>query len=148
METIFRRAVRVVCLDAGGRVLLMRWRDPVSGNTLWEPPGGGVDPGEDDLTAARRELAEETGLDPAAVGEASVAVERDVIWAGKNFVGTESFFLACFATDEPALDGAGRLDYENEQLVDTRWTPLEELAGVESLEPPRLAEVIAALRAG
>lgn len=142
---IDRHAVRVVCLDAAGRVLLMRWRDPVSGSMLWEPPGGGVDPGEDDLTAARRELVEETGLDPAAVAPGGVPVPRDVVWAGKRFTGTETFFLARFEVQEPVLDGAGRLDYENEQLVETRWTRLEDLAGLERLEPPRLAEVVAAL---
>ncbi|BCJ49225.1 hypothetical protein Asp14428_07000 [Actinoplanes sp. NBRC 14428] len=41
----------------------MHWRDPLDGHDVWEPPGGGLDPGEDHLRAARRELAEETGLD-------------------------------------------------------------------------------------
>lgn len=147
METVSRRAARVVCVDAGGRVLLMRWRDPVSGSLLWEPPGGGVDPGEDDLTAARRELAEETGLDPSSVTPPAVMVERDIVWNGKRYVGPEAFFLARFTTDEPALDGAGRLDYENEQLVTTRWTPVDDLAGLDRLEPPHLAGVIATMLA-
>ena len=30
----------------------------------WEVPGGKVEPGEDPLAAARRELSEETGIDP------------------------------------------------------------------------------------
>ena len=63
MESLHRPAVRVICLDADGRVLLMHWRDPHDGSRLWEPPGGGIDPGETPLQAARRELAEETGLD-------------------------------------------------------------------------------------
>ncbi|MFE0130494.1 NUDIX domain-containing protein [Streptomyces sp. NPDC059037] len=39
-------------------------------------------PGETPLVAARRELAEETGLDPAAVLDRSVPVDRDVQWNG------------------------------------------------------------------
>jgi len=147
METRFRRAVRVVCVDKSGRVLLMRWRDPHDGSLLWEPPGGGVDPGEDFLTAARRELTEETGLDPAAVAPVYVLVERDVNWRGVHYAGPEAFFLARYDTDEPALASDGLLDYETQTLEQRRWTPVEELAGLDRLEPPELPEVLADLTA-
>ena len=44
--TKHRPAARVICLDAADRVLLMHWRDPSDGHLLWEPPGGGIEPGE------------------------------------------------------------------------------------------------------
>ncbi len=77
MSPRHRPAARVLCLDPAGRVLLLRWRDPAEGAIFWEPPGGGLEPGESPLAAARRELHEETGLPADAVLERSVVVQRD-----------------------------------------------------------------------
>ena len=53
--------VNVVALTEDGRsVMIRQFRFGVAYTTL-EIPGGMVDPGEDPLTAARRELKEETG---------------------------------------------------------------------------------------
>jgi ADP-ribose pyrophosphatase len=55
-------AVAVVALDAEKNVYLVRqYRYPV-GRILLEIPAGKLDPGEEPLACARRELAEETGL--------------------------------------------------------------------------------------
>ncbi|GGM29810.1 NUDIX hydrolase [Dactylosporangium sucinum] len=149
VETHHRPAARIVCLDRAQRVLLLHWRDPFDGSRLWEPPGGGIDPGETPLEAARRELAEETGLDPAAVGEAFVAVERDVRWNGKRFVGEEQFFLARFDAERPALARTGLLPDEQLNLQAHVWVgPAELVALPDRLEPPGLAAVIAALAPG
>ena len=55
-------AVMVAALDPQGRVVLERqWRHPL-GRSFIEMPAGKLEPGEDVLACARRELAEETGF--------------------------------------------------------------------------------------
>jgi 8-oxo-dGTP diphosphatase len=55
------RCVGAVCHNTDGRLLLVqRANEPGRGH--WSIPGGRVEPGEDDDTALRREMAEETGL--------------------------------------------------------------------------------------
>ncbi|MGZ9928989.1 NUDIX hydrolase [Streptomyces sp. NC-S4] len=146
METILRPAVRVICLDGAQRLLLLHWRDPFDGTMLWEPPGGGIEPGETPLIAARRELAEETGLDPAAVRDRSVPVERDVPWNGKRYVGSEDFFVARFAEERPALSRAGLLPDERLAFHDHAWIDWSDLNTLpDRVEPPALTSVLATL---
>jgi 8-oxo-dGTP diphosphatase len=61
-----RQAVRALVVDEAERVLLVRfafrrWQG-------WALPGGGLQPGEDDESALRRELLEEVGLRDPVVG--------------------------------------------------------------------------------
>ncbi|MEU9254485.1 NUDIX hydrolase [Streptomyces sp. NPDC048270] len=59
--------VRVVALDDWGRIALLEENVYVCGQRLLMCPGGGCEPGEDPLAAARRELAEEAGIRAAEV---------------------------------------------------------------------------------
>ncbi|TDD14299.1 NUDIX domain-containing protein [Nonomuraea diastatica] len=138
-----RPAARVVCLDRDGRVLLMHWYDPVSRVDVWEPPGGGIDPGETALEAAKRELTEETGLPGSAVSGRCVEVGRDFSWLGVRYVKTEPFFLAVF--DEVRPEVVPKALTEEERHVFRGYAWAEELP--EGIEPPLLAEVVAALTA-
>lgn len=55
--------VSVVALDEDGTVALVRqYRYPFQTH-LWELPAGKLEPGEEPLPAAKRELSEETGLE-------------------------------------------------------------------------------------
>ncbi|MFF0433884.1 NUDIX domain-containing protein [Streptomyces sp. NPDC004327] len=59
--------VRVVALDDRGHVALVEENVYACGQRLLMCPGGGCAPGEDPLSAARRELAEEAGIRAAEV---------------------------------------------------------------------------------
>ncbi len=54
-------SIVVLPLDDSGRVLLERQYRYAAGMRMWELPAGRVDPGENPLAAAKRELIEETG---------------------------------------------------------------------------------------
>ena len=53
--------VNMVAIDLDGEVVMVRQFRFGAGYATLETPGGMVDPGEDSLTAAKRELLEETG---------------------------------------------------------------------------------------
>jgi ADP-ribose pyrophosphatase len=62
-------SVVVLAVDDTGstpRVLLERQYRHAAGDFLWELPAGRIDPGEQELAAARRELLEETGYTATA----------------------------------------------------------------------------------
>lgn len=54
-----RVAAYAVVTDDAGRVLLAHWNE--GRRAAWTMPGGGLEPGEDPVDAARREVWEETG---------------------------------------------------------------------------------------
>jgi ADP-ribose diphosphatase len=55
-------AVAVVAFDRDDRAVLVRQRRAGAGRELVELPAGRIEPGEQPLACARRELSEETGL--------------------------------------------------------------------------------------
>lgn len=55
--------VAVAPIATDGRVLLQRRRLDRAHGGLWEFPGGKIEPGESPEAAARREIAEELGVD-------------------------------------------------------------------------------------
>jgi ADP-ribose pyrophosphatase len=53
-------------IDTEGRVCLLRQYRHAAGGWLWEVPAGKLDPGEEPLATARRELREEAGVSAGA----------------------------------------------------------------------------------
>ena len=122
-------------------VLLLLWRDPVSGAEVWEPPGGGLEAGESYADAAVRELREEAGLVASSLS-GPVMVERDYVWAGRHIVCTDAVFLAAWPSrPDVTLE-------DSPDLVEFEWVPIPRLDWVEALEPPSLPALLSSLRSG
>ena len=99
-------AVTVLALDADDRVAITRQWIYTHGSTQWRLPGGGIDTADaDPMSAARRELAEETGLRAATWTRIGCINGADSLSNHVNHV-----FLATGLTQGAADPGGGELD--------------------------------------
>jgi len=64
-------AVAILALDAQNEIFVVRQHRQPAGEILLEIPAGKIDPGENPLDCARRELLEETGLEAKEWNELS-----------------------------------------------------------------------------
>ena len=136
-----RPAARLLCCDSDDRVLLLSWRDPHDGYELWEPPGGGVEPGETPRDAALREWAEETGLEAPQVVADPVVVGRDLLWRGERYVGDETFFLGQ-VTAAGVPDPADQTSLEKACYLGHRWVPWQRLGDLAGADQPDVLTVL------
>jgi G:T/U-mismatch repair DNA glycosylase/ADP-ribose pyrophosphatase YjhB (NUDIX family) len=137
-----RQAVRAVCLDAEGRVLLVRFQHPVSGDAWWAGVGGGIDPGETDEQALRRELREEAGLERFDIGPLVHTREHTFPWARRIVRQLERFYLVRVDRHEPAPT----IDIAAEGVTEVRWWTQQELDDPpERVVPHELAELVRSL---
>lgn len=125
-----RRAARLLCVDPDGCLLLMHWRDPVDGYQVWEPPGGGIEPGETADDAVRREWTEETGLPLPQVRAEPSPIGRDVVWRGRRIITDEDFYLATTSQRAAPVSTAGftadeKVDGLGQEWV--HWSALDQL---------------------
>jgi len=142
-----RRGVRAVVVDTADRILLVRFEFPphFTHQRVWATPGGGVEEGEDEIEALRRELAEELGLDDPDIGP--------VIWTRTHVFPMsngqdgqqERFHLVRTPPFEPQ-PGLTEAELRAEHVTGIRWWTVDELAASDEVfAPRRLAELVRSL---
>jgi 8-oxo-dGTP pyrophosphatase MutT (NUDIX family) len=138
-----------VVIDTDGRTLLFRARVPgrEDERVFWITPGGGIQEGEDELAAVRRELFEETGLSPVEVGPCIWKRDHTFRWGDGMLRQVESYYLVRAAPFEVSTENHEA--EERDFLTAYRWFTLDELREhSEVLVPANFAELLEPLLVG
>jgi putative (di)nucleoside polyphosphate hydrolase len=139
----YRSNAGIALFNGEGRVLIAhRFRDDgpeiIMPGFEWQMPQGGIDPGEDPLPAARRELYEETGVTSTDyLGETTEWLAYDFPpYAGPphalaRFRGQrQKWFALRFTGDESEIDLAATAGPDGPEFDAWRWERLDRVPGL------------------
>ena len=153
LPVVERTAVRLVVLDAAGRVLLLHVQDlsnPQFG-TVWELPGGGIEPNESYTQAALRELREETGIELAPECMPAPTWHRRIeyVYRGTCWHQRELVTAVQLRESSPGIEASLRVGNEKEDVLGARWWSMPEImASSERFYPLSLRAMLARFLAG
>ncbi|MEU0885878.1 NUDIX domain-containing protein [Lentzea sp. NPDC005914] len=144
-----RIGARVLLLDANDRVLLIHACDPHDrSHDWWELPGGGLDEGEEPADAARREVAEETGLVLPSLGRKLWVRESRFQYKGRDHHRVDHVFLGRITDTAPKV-ALKPTENEKAGLIERRWWSAAELRQTTAkLLPAKLPGLVGELLAG
>ena len=127
-----RSGVGVVILNNKNEVFVGKRKDnPID---KWQMPQGGIDKGEDYLSAMKRELYEETSIKNIEVlTEIKGFFEYElpnnligIIWKGKFRGQKQKWFIAKFTGNEEEIN----LRTKNPEFIEWKWIPPDKLPDV------------------
>lgn len=126
-------------IDAQQRLLLLRGADPARPKfAIWHAPGGGVEPGESDEQAGRRELFEETGLRADELGPVVWTRRLQFSFDRVEYDQDEVFYV--HHVDHHEVDAQGHTDLERKYLTGSGWFTVANVESTPDLvAPPDLA---------
>lgn len=150
MSLRIRDAVRGLLVTPRADVLLVRFEFPT--RTVWAPPGGGLEPDEDHVTALRRELAEEVGLTDVRIGPHVWNREHIIPHMDGRFDGQRDRYHLIEVPDRFAPTPALSWDQlRSENVYEIRWWALTEIRSATDagtwFAPRRLGELLGELAA-
>ena len=128
-----RTGVGIIVLNKHNKIFVGKRRDNPVNN--WQMPQGGVDKGEDFVTAMRRELMEETSIKNIKIIKEIEKIYHyelpksliGVIWKGKYRGQKQKWFITRFLGQENEIN----LNTKHAEFIDWKW-----------IEPKLLPEVI------
>ena len=127
-----RQGVGVIILNNQNKIFVGKRKDnPVD---KWQMPQGGIDQGEDHLTAMKRELYEETSIKSIEVikeleGYYEYMLPKNlvgVIWKGKFKGQRQKWFVTKFVGNEKEIN----LNTKNPEFIEWKWIIADELPNV------------------
>jgi putative (di)nucleoside polyphosphate hydrolase len=124
-----RNGVGIVVLNKNNKVFVAKRID--NPKNFWQMPQGGVDNGEDFLTAAYRELKEETSIkNVELVKELDGTITYElpnhllgIIWRGKYKGQKQKWFLMRFTGNEKEIN----IKTKNPEFLDWKWIELDQI---------------------
>ena len=127
-----RNGVGIVLLNKKNKVFVAKRLD--NPKNFWQMPQGGVDKNEDFLTAALRELKEETSIESVELikeidGTTTYELPNNllgIIWKGKYKGQTQKWFLMRFNGIESEIN----LKTNHPEFLEYKWIDLEKITDV------------------
>ena len=131
-ELPLRTGVGIVVLNSDNKIFVGKRKDNPKNN--WQMPQGGVDQGEDYLSAAYRELEEETSIKNVKLIEELEGLityhlpDRllGIIWKGKYKGQKQKWFLMRFFGEDKEIN----IKTKNPEFFDWKWVDLKEITNL------------------
>jgi len=128
-----RIGVGIIVLNKQNKIFVGKRKD--NPGDKWQMPQGGVDEGEDYITAMKRELLEETSIQNIEIIKEIDKIYRyelpenlvGIIWKGKYRGQKQKWFITRFLGEEKEIN----LNTKHAEFIDWKW-----------IEPKFLPEVI------
>ena len=132
-----RTGVGIIVLNKQNKIFVGKRKD--NPGDKWQMPQGGVDKGEDYITAMRRELKEETSIQNIEIIKEIDKIYQyelpenlvGIIWKGKYRGQKQKWFITRFLGEEKEIN----LNTKHAEFIDWKW-----------IEPKFLPEVIVSFK--